>query len=114
MLEEGLQTTYSQVSTSEHPLLRQDLLTIKKSPELFGIDQRPVAEHDATPEASQKHDDLPPRATSSPSSSKDEEEVSTARRHANLRLTYLIHSRRHARALRWAVNFPASRMTSPN
>ncbi|KAK7690028.1 hypothetical protein QCA50_006672 [Cerrena zonata] len=37
-LEEALQVLQSQISPDEHPLLRQDLLSIKKSPELFGMD----------------------------------------------------------------------------
>ena len=88
MLEEGLQSVYSQVSTSEHPLLRQDLLTIKKSPELFGIDQRPTVDHDATPEACQKHEDVP-RASSSVDSLRDDDEVRVPSGHA-ISLTYLV------------------------
>ena len=38
-LEEALHDLHSQLSPAEHhPLLRQDLLSIKKSPELFGMD----------------------------------------------------------------------------
>ena len=57
-LEEALKTDHSQLTGSEHPLLRQDLLSIKKSPELFGIDQhlqQPPSE--STPEAQPRHED---------------------------------------------------------
>ena len=42
-LEEALKEDHSHLSSTEHPLLRQDLLLIKKSPELFGIDQQQQA-----------------------------------------------------------------------
>lgn len=73
LLEEGLQAVNSQVSQNEHPLLRPDLLTIKKSAELFGIDQQ-VMTHDSAPEASQKQDDIA-RPPSTTGSSRDDDEV---------------------------------------
>lgn len=64
-LEEALKTDHSQLSATEHPLLRQDLLVIKKSPELFGIEQQqqqhtPAAQatsSDETLNTQSRHDD---------------------------------------------------------
>ncbi|THH30715.1 hypothetical protein EUX98_g3450, partial [Antrodiella citrinella] len=42
-LEEALRSLQSQLSPSEHPLLAQELLLIKKSPELFGVEQQLAA-----------------------------------------------------------------------
>ncbi|TCD70534.1 hypothetical protein EIP91_002880 [Steccherinum ochraceum] len=39
-LEEALRNVQSQLSPNEHPLLAQELLLIKKSPELFGVEQQ--------------------------------------------------------------------------
>ncbi|KAH8104572.1 fungal-specific transcription factor domain-containing protein [Cristinia sonorae] len=39
-LEEALHSLQSQLSPNEHPLLSQELLLIKKSPELFGVEQQ--------------------------------------------------------------------------
>jgi hypothetical protein len=72
-LEDALRTTSSQVSPTEHPLLRQELLLIKKSPELFGIDQHLMV-NDASSE--QQHRSEEPLRTSPASSSKDGDEVS--------------------------------------
>lgn len=69
-LEDALRSTNSQLSTSEHPLLRQELLLIKKSPELFGIDQQMMV-HDDTPE---RRTEEPPRMSPA-ASSKDGDEV---------------------------------------
>ena len=38
-LEEALQQLQSQHSSESHPLLRQELLAIKRSPELFGVER---------------------------------------------------------------------------
>ncbi|KIP08095.1 hypothetical protein PHLGIDRAFT_391785 [Phlebiopsis gigantea 11061_1 CR5-6] len=71
-LEDGLRTTHTQLSPQhEHPLLRQDLLLIKKSPELFGIDQHLMV-HDATTELHHRTED--PIRMSPASSSKDGDE----------------------------------------
>ena len=69
-LEDALRSTNSKVAPTEHPLLRQELLLIKKSPELFGIDQQMMV-HDTTPE--RRTEDHP--RTSPAASSKDGEEV---------------------------------------
>ncbi|KZT12061.1 uncharacterized protein LAESUDRAFT_720038 [Laetiporus sulphureus 93-53] len=42
-LEDALQTIQAQHSTESHPLLRQELLSIKRSPELFGMDRNAIA-----------------------------------------------------------------------
>ena len=50
-LEDALQALQSQVAPDDqHPLLRQELLLIKKSPELFGVD------HHQAPTTSTIHD----------------------------------------------------------
>lgn len=72
-LEDGLRTTHAKLAPQDHPLLRQDLLLIKKSPELFGIDQHLMV-HDATTELHHRTED--PIRTSPASSSKDGDEVS--------------------------------------
>lgn len=72
-LEEALETLQAKVSATEHPLLRQELLSIKKSPELFGIDQRVMVPEGQEPHQ-QRHDEQP-RASSS-TSSRDADEVS--------------------------------------
>lgn len=72
-LEEGLRTAQTRLAPQEHPLLRQELLLIKKSPELFGIDQQLMV-HDATPELQHRNEDL--IRTSPASSSRDGDEVS--------------------------------------
>lgn len=57
-LEDALKTDHSQLSSVEHPLLHQDLLFIKKSPELFGIDQhQQQLPSESTPEALPQHED---------------------------------------------------------
>lgn len=77
-LEDGLRSTHLRtMDPSEHPLLRQELLLIKKSPELFGIDQQ-VMVHEATPDSQHKNDE-PPR-TSPEGSYKDADEVRAAPR----------------------------------
>lgn len=68
-LEGGLQSVQARVSTEEHPLLRQDLLTIKKSPDLFGIERQA---EEVLPKASAS---ASPRAQSAASSYKVEDEV---------------------------------------
>lgn len=55
-LEEALQVVQSQISPEEHPLLRQDLLSIKKSPELFGMDGS-AATYTRIPQARTSPDD---------------------------------------------------------
>ncbi|KAI0086530.1 hypothetical protein BDY19DRAFT_960418 [Irpex rosettiformis] len=70
-LEVGLQAVQTQVSSEAHPLLRQDLLTIKKSPDLFGIEQQA---EEMLPKASAS---ASPRAQSAASSSKDMDEHTT-------------------------------------
>lgn len=39
-LEEALRSLQSRFSADDHPLLSQEFLLIKKSPELFGVDQQ--------------------------------------------------------------------------
>ncbi|KAI0781976.1 hypothetical protein C8Q75DRAFT_728229 [Abortiporus biennis] len=39
-LEDALQSVYARVAPDEHPLLRQELLLIKKTAELFGLEQQ--------------------------------------------------------------------------
>ena len=39
-LEEALRSLHLKLSPDEHPLLSQELLLIKKSPELFGVEQQ--------------------------------------------------------------------------
>ena len=57
-LEEALKTDHSQITPAEHPLLRQELLLIKKSPELFGIDQHQQhVPSDSIPEGAPQHED---------------------------------------------------------
>ena len=76
-LEDALRSTNSRLTSAEHPLLRQELLLIKKSPELFGIDQHLMVS-DASTE--QQHRSEEPPRTSPASSSKDGDEVSNRRR----------------------------------
>lgn len=73
-LEDALRSLQSQMSTDEHPLLRQELLAIKKSPELFGVDhhQPPVP---ARGPDNQRRDEEPQRAASSNSSREGTDEV---------------------------------------
>ncbi|GJE98290.1 fungal-specific transcription factor domain-containing protein [Phanerochaete sordida] len=71
-LEDALRSSNTKLSPAEHPLLRQELLLIKKSPELFGIDQQMMV-HDTTPE--RRTEDQP--RTSPAVSSKDGEEYAT-------------------------------------
>ena len=75
-LEDALRSTNLRLGTSEHPLLRQELLLIKKSPELFGIDQH-LMNADASPEHQHRIED--PSRTSPATSSKDGDEVSNRR-----------------------------------
>lgn len=57
-LEEALQSSHSQLSAADHPLLRPNLLLIKKSPELFGIDQQQLAVHsESPPDGEPRHDE---------------------------------------------------------
>ncbi|KAI0345766.1 hypothetical protein BDW22DRAFT_1389654 [Trametopsis cervina] len=71
-LEGGLQTVHSRVSADEHPLLRHELLSIKKSPELFGIDQQ-AANPDVAPDSTSVVDDISAEFSAA-SSSKDGDE----------------------------------------
>ncbi len=74
ILEEALRAVQSQISHDEHPLLRQELLLIKKSPELFGVDhhQPPVS---ARSPDNQRRDEEPIAAASSNSSREGTDEV---------------------------------------
>lgn len=81
-LEEALQADHAQISPTEHPLLRQELLLIKKSPELFGIDQQQQTVHpegtpDTAPSAEDHAGDDHLRADSA-ASSRDGDEVRAA------------------------------------
>ena len=77
LLEDALQNSHARNSPTEHPLLRRDLLLIKKSPELFGIDQQQLAVHsESTPDGQPRHDDRVAedmRAGSTPSSREGDE-----------------------------------------
>lgn len=52
-LETGLQEVQLKVSSDKHPLLREELLTIKKSPDLFGLEQQ-GSHHDTAQDVSPK------------------------------------------------------------
>ncbi|KAI0699104.1 fungal-specific transcription factor domain-containing protein [Cytidiella melzeri] len=77
-LESGLQTVQLKVSQDEHPLLRQDLLAIKKSPDLFGIEQQ-MAHNDSAQDVTSKAEESL-RELSAASSSKDADDERTTTR----------------------------------
>ncbi|CAL1713138.1 unnamed protein product [Somion occarium] len=69
-LEEALQALQSQLSPNKHPLLQQELLSIKKSPELFGVDHPTTSYGASGIDRLRRDDDFPhsERHESGPSS----------------------------------------------
>ncbi|KAI0071702.1 hypothetical protein K474DRAFT_1652176 [Panus rudis PR-1116 ss-1] len=64
-LEEALQSLQSRLSKEEHPLLRQELLSIKKSPELFGVGEHNMGTALSAREIHHRNDESMPESSSS-------------------------------------------------
>ncbi|KAI0917333.1 hypothetical protein AcV5_007828 [Taiwanofungus camphoratus] len=64
-LEDALQVLHTQHSTEPHPLLRQELLLIKRSPELFGVDRNGMPSSTNSDNNRRDEDDRPSLASSS-------------------------------------------------
>ncbi|KAH9950592.1 hypothetical protein B0H21DRAFT_866625 [Amylocystis lapponica] len=64
-LEEGLQALQAQHSAETHPLLRQELLHIKRSPELFGMDRNGTSAANTSDNHRREEDDHPSVGSSS-------------------------------------------------
>lgn len=77
-LEEALQALQSQLSPNKHPLLQQELLSIKKSPELFGVDHPTTSYGASGIDRLRRDDDFPhsERHESGPSSRDGFDDVS--------------------------------------
>lgn len=56
-LEDALQQMQSQHSSEPHPLLRQELLAIKRSPELFGVERERNGAHQLHGQDHRRDDD---------------------------------------------------------
>lgn len=74
-LEEALQEVHKTTSPAEHPLLRPELLLIKRSPELFGVGVEHQYPNPNSSRDSFKRDDTDLRAPSASSSRDEREEV---------------------------------------
>lgn len=71
-LEDALHQLQSQHSSEPHPLLRQELLAIKRSPELFGVERNGAHQSNGQDHRRDDDDHLGASSSTSPSVLHDE------------------------------------------
>ncbi|EPT05247.1 hypothetical protein FOMPIDRAFT_1155952 [Fomitopsis schrenkii] len=88
-LEDALQQMQSQHSSEPHPLLRQELLAIKRSPELFGVERERNGAHQLHGQDHRRDDDDHLGASSSTSPGVLHDEVASSSNGAASSLSHL-------------------------